>query len=105
MDDERSSGGCGGERPERIFFKRQRVSPTVPFDDIDGKVSSKDFLLVRVMVADRCNSGEKVFESTPPKPHRLRYGEMLPQRRTRRLIDVVCPRFTAGVNAISQPRK
>src|SRR5262249_45414251 len=77
VNNERSSVGCGCESPPYVFLKRKRVSPTVLFDDMNGKILSKDLRFVGIVVADGSDAGKQVFDSSPPETHRFWYRKML----------------------------
>ena len=64
--------GCGVlagvEGPVDVLTKRYRVGPAIAPYNMDREFSTKDLLVVIIVVADRCHSGEQILQSAPPEP-------------------------------------
>src|SRR5215469_8275530 len=105
MNDERTLVRCFRKSAPDVFFKWERVRPTVLSQDTNRKLFSKDVGFVGIVVTDRRNAGEQVFDPSPPEPHRFWYRQVFAQQRTIRLINIPRPGFTIRIGTISEPRK
>src|SRR5215471_4336507 len=105
MNDERSPVRCFRKSASDVFFKCKRVRPTVLSQDTNRKPCSKDVRFVGIVVTDRRNAGEQVFDSSPPEPHRFWYRQVLAQQRMIRVINIARPGFATRIWTISEFRK
>ena len=91
VNDERPSGRCHPESFGQTGTEAQRVRP-LEFSDYPYRESAfKSSTFVRVMMSDRGNAAQQIFDSTPNQPHEHRYRKMFTYGRVTGAMNIACP--------------